>query len=565
MKFQFPTPAAAVMAVLAGAMLVLWAAVAPPATAQVGVAAPVQSVPQLSAANCTSAPSGGQDFSGQLLEFPNFSRMDLTNANFEGATLKGAVFIGANLTGASFRNARFVDTASPVRTTDFSFARLDSACFYHASFAAPTYFTYATLTCTDFSSTDLAGGQAIFGDEPLRYSMAPDGSCRTAFRQSSMNCEFVDDWRNFDLSGARVDQCRQQLADRDFSNAVMNGLNFSSMVLDGSNFAGANLMRAVFTGASLQCVAVGSAQQCVDMSKAQLQGAELSRANLTGATLAGAFLSSNPDAGEPNAASFTSAHLKNVNLSNAHLSGVDFSNANFFGTLGSNPSGCGTSGGAGFTVNCATASGATMTGTKFNGAYLYGVDFSGATISGAAFDGAVLVGANFSAAQISTDSNTATRTSFSRAYLQGTNLDLAKSLEANLSDAFLDFNGSGNVMNVLLNGRNHNVFPCPASGCNPATVANVCVRAGYNLTTVPAGNTLITCPDGQPAGSGCGDARASIDPLGPNRRWQSSIDIRNPPELPPAWYRNDATYTVRTPSTDAAFCGGPGNPPVFAW
>ena len=570
---------AATLACSAGAQPALSALWAPslstssglPAAAHAASAASLRatspSPPQAQGFACPTSPStaSGRDFRGQKLDFVNFSRLDLTNANFQGATLKGAVFIGANLTGANFSNAKFVDTGSPARTTDFSFATLQNACFIGASFAASTYFTYATLTCADFSLTDISTGNAIFGDEPLRYAPPSDTGCRTSFRRAAMNCEFMGDWKNFDLSDAVVVACRQELADHDFSGAMMAGLNFASMVLDGSNFAGANLMRAVFTGASLQCVGTGAAKQCVDLSKAQLQGANLSKANLTGANMAGAFLSSDIKANQPYAASLTGAHLKNVNLANAQLSGVDFSYANFFSSGPANPSGCSSSA-AGFTASCASAFGATMLGTNFTRAFLYGVDFGNAGIAGVLFDGAVLVGASFAGATIGTDTNSATRTSFLQAYLQGTNLDLAASIEADLTDAFLDFNGRGNTMNILLDGRHHNAFPCPGVGCNPPTVADVCVRAHYPTTTVPVLNTLITCPDGGAAGAGgCGPARASGDPAGPSRRWASSLDIGKTSDLPPAWYVNDATYTARTSPADPVFCGGPANPSVFSW
>ncbi len=81
-------------------------------------------------------------------------------------------FIRANLTGADFSGATFVDTGNPGRSSDFSFARLDSACFIGAKFQAPTYFTYATLTSVDFSQTDLSNGNAIFGDQPLKFDAA---------------------------------------------------------------------------------------------------------------------------------------------------------------------------------------------------------------------------------------------------------------------------------------------------------------------------------------------------------------------------------------------------------
>lgn len=506
---------------------------------------------------CPTSPSAavGKNFSGQTLTFANFSRMDLTNAKFTGATLQGVNFIGANLTGADFSGAHFVAgpiaNANAARPGDFTLARLDGACFIRATFAAPTYFTHTSLTCTDFSATDLSTGNAIFGEAPLRY-VPPAGptNCRTAFRQATMNCEFIDAWRDFDLTGAGIGACLGQLTGRNFVKAAMAGVDFGGAVLDGSTFTQADLARAQFANASLQCTGT----RCVDLTSTKLQGANFMRANLTGANLAGAFLANNAAAGDPSPATMAYAHLKNVNLSYAQLTAVDFSNANFYGDQSANAVG-GCAIGAGFTSGCASAQGATMVGTIFTGAYLYGVDFAGATISGANFTAAIAVGANFSGAKLTLDANGKT-TSFRGAYLQGTNLDAAQSLQADLSQAFFDFNPDGNLIRVLLDGRLHNTFACAKGGCTPRTRADVCVNVPYPATTVPANNAPITCPDAAAAApSGCGAPSAT------NRRWASPWDIGAPPLQPPAWYENAATYTPATPSAHTC----PGLSPVYLW
>ena len=541
---------------LGSACLAAIVGVSLPADAQKRVA-PLAVVVVAAPLACPTSPSAavGKNFSGQTLTFANFSRMDLTNAKFTGATLQGVNFIGANLTGADFSGAHFVAgpnaNANAARPGDFTLARLDGACFIRASFAAPTYFTHASLSCTDFSATDLGTGHAIFGEAPLRY-VPPAGptSCRTAFRQATMSCEFIDAWRDFDLTGAGIGACLGQLTDRNFVNAAMAGVDFGGAVLDGSTFKQADLAQAQFANASLQCTKT----RCVDFDSTKLQGANFTRANLTGANLAGAFLANNAAAGDSSPATMAYAHLKNVNLSKAQLTAVDFSNANFYGDQSANAVG-GCAIGAGFTSGCASAQGATMVGTIFTGAYLYGVDFAGATISGANFTAAIAVGANFSGAKLTQDANGKT-TSFRGAYLQGTNLDAAQTLQADLSQAFFDFNPDGNQIQVLLDGRLHNTFACAKGGCTPPTRADVCVHVAYPATTVPAGNAPITCPDGAAAApSGCGAPSAA------NRRWASPWDIGAPPQQPPAWYENAATYTPATPNADTCR----GLRPVFLW
>lgn len=453
---------------------------------------------------------------GQTLTTPNFSHQDLANADFEGATIVGGVFIRANLTGAKFTNARFQGVEShPTQTPDFTFANLTNATFVGATFDAPTYFTYATLTCADFSQTNLGNGNAVFGDEPLIYSYDRNkpADCRVKFQSATMNCEFIDDWRNFDLTGANVRACLTQFAGRDFSYAVMAKVNFSDAYLAGVNF-----------------------------SHAKLQKATLSRANLTGARLDNAFLST--DSSGTDAATLESAHLKNVNLSNAQLSGVTLINANFYGTNAANSGTCPISV-TGFAQNCATAHGASITGTSFAGAFLYGVDFTNATINGADFTGAVLTGANFASAGIAPSDGTSAK--FIGAHLQGANLSTTIT-SGDMTNAFLDFVAGGNNLVTMLSGGLHNVFACGPSGCAPKSGTDVCVLVTYNQpTAVPASNAAITCPDGAPGGN-CGAAGTPA--------WKSALDIGlSGNNTPPGWYPfAAATYTLVAQPT--AVCNG---------
>ena len=504
----------------------------------------------------------GPSFKGQSLVNTNFNRRSLVNADFSGATLDGVVFIGADLRGANFSHATFL-SSKPGLPNDFTLANLTDACFFNAKFpagAAPTYFSHATVTSADFSSTDLSSGNVVLGPSPLAFDPAAP---RPRFRNATVNCEFVGQWAALDFSGADISRCTKQLAGRDYSNAMMAGVTFGAAVLDGTLFVRADLSGAVLDDASLQCGPPigGGANRCVDLSNAKLQGASFNRANLSGASLYSAFLSNNDNSSISDAASLRQAHLKNVNLSAAQLSGVDFTLANFYGDNPTNPGACATTGAnyGGFTKGCASAHNANMAAATFVNAYLYGVDFTAAAISGANFDQAVLSGANFAGADVGTFAASGSRTKFTRAHLEGTNLDQAAKLDADLTDAFVDFRIGGNLFYVLLDGTNHNRFACSkASPCNPPTVQDVCVFVRYPKTTVPEASASLTCPDGTPAApGGCGDARAD------NLRWKSSLVAGTPPDPgpPPAWYSNAPTYGSAT--DPKVRCRG-GNP-VTLW
>ncbi len=263
-----------------------------------------------------------RNFQGQTIKHGNFSHRDLSNANFSSATLIAPFFAFANLKNANFQGAIITnDSSNPALVADFSFANLEGACFLGVQFNGPTYFTSATLTCADFSKTDLSAGNAIFGESPLTFERAKT-NCRLAFRASVMNCEFLADWRFLDLSGADVKACSTQLAGRDFSGSKFDSVNLEGANLDRAKFVKADLSRAILDKASLR----GS-----DLSYATLLGAHLNLANLTGANLYHTFLSNDTPSGITNAASVRQAHLKNANLSFAQLSGVDFTYANFYG------------------------------------------------------------------------------------------------------------------------------------------------------------------------------------------------------------------------------------------
>ena len=509
---------------------------------------------------CGSAQAAPFDFHGQTLTAPNFSLQDLTDANFQGATIIGGVFTRAKLTGAHFDGATFTSVdGHPTQNNDFTLADLTNATFTGAKFNGITYFTFATLTCADFSGTILNNGNAVFGDSIVSAPLTPLQTCRTKFVGATMNCEFIDAWQSFDLSGADVGACITKLAGRSFAGAVMPGVHLDNAILDGTNFRGANLTRATMNGVSLQCAGT----TCADLTGALLSGVELNNANLTGASLYGALLSNDTKHNDVKSASLRNAHLKNVNLAGATLSGAQLQGANFYGD---NTGTCPTTGGkdpTGFTIGCAKASGTTIDGASFADGFLYGADFSGATITGTNFSRTVLAAATFVGAKISSSPGFGGVTDFTAAYLQGTDLGKATPLvDVVLTDAFFDFPGSnGNNMDVYLTGPVHNSFACGTpSTCSPATGADVCVYISYPVTIPPTQNATITCPDGKDGP--CGDPADANGKI----RWKSSLNVEKPlnPGPPAGWYQSAATFNPAAPA--ATMCNGKGdNTSISGW
>lgn len=540
----------------------------------------VPATPPLQQESCpASLDPNGNDYHGLTISLCNFSSMDLRNANFKGATLLGVLFIKSNLAGADFSGATFWDGTDPSLPNDFTFANLTGVKFIGAKFTGTTYFTHATVTCADFSQTILNNGNAVFGDLPL--VMAPPQSCRTKFQQSTMNCEFVAQWAQLDLTGAVISACTAQLQTargkpgHDFSGGVYSGVVFDNLDLTGSKWGGAVLEHASFQGATLDN-ATGlngttgnpsrlsaakfndASVQNVDMSNAQLYGADFTNANLTNSSLAGAFLSANTVAVPPieSAATFDGAHLKNVTLANAKLQSVSFNFASFYGSFGgatpqipckSNTNQCTTP--TGFTCSCATASGADLTGANFDNAFLFGVDFTGSStiVNGTSFVSAILTGSRFDSASFQVNGGAAP--DFTQAVLPGVIFSNdANLVNAGFLNAFVDFGAAtnsylGNDLYFLL-GADYTRFRGWSGASTP------CVVTPYAaFSAVPAGVSL-RCPSGDSKVCGAGASAPSSNP-----NWQSTISIVG--NSPKGWYRFDATYD-KAPVDVGSICNNNG-------
>jgi uncharacterized protein YjbI with pentapeptide repeats len=551
-------------------------------------AAPTGAAPRAAAATagaddvpCPPKPSNvrGRRFTGDL-SHRNFSRQDLTNADFSGATLKGTTFLHARLEGADFSGATIVADDSPAALpTDFTFADLTNACFQRVRFQGRTYFTYATLTCADFSGSperpaDLSA-HAIFGDRPLRFD---SNACRPAFRYAVMNCEFVAQWPALDLSHATgLQACASQLRGRDFSRAVLDFADLRSMDLSNTTWTGASLRHAKFDDSTLdnakgldgasgtllagasfnkvsaKMVKVGGVYVGVDFSGARLNGADFSYAELQGANFSGAVLVNDPE--NPlgpieAAAKFDGAHLQYVSFRGATLNSVSFKYASLYGAmLGAPPASCQTTvtrcpaaSRTGATCSCAAMSNANLTRTDFSNAFLYGVDFSSAKVNGTTFTGAVLVGANFLGAAFSTDTSQGGKSpTMDGAWLQGVNLQGADLTDVSLANARVDFgvvdgNGtrpSGRLALLLATG--HTQFRDWTGSKTPCVYVE-----NPDASSLPTDIGSMTCPDGRSYTGGCGALLPRNGTAATNPRWfggtvSSALPIRG-------WYRRQSTY-----------------------
>lgn len=556
----------------------LWLAAA--SSALLLCAAPRSAAASVPDQPCPARPSSapGASYAGKQLAYPNFSRQNLTNADFSGAVLTGASFLYANLTGANFSGATIKTDRLP---TDFAFANLTSACFKNVKFQGPTYFTYAALTCTDFSSTDLSAN-VVFGDSPLRFNPGP---CRTAFRNATLNCEFFAQWNALDLSGAVISACNSLIKPgHDFSGARLAGVTFDGLDLSGSKWAGAVVTGASFQGSKLDnatglagtqgnpsLLALtffnGASLKNVDLSYAQLYGANLTYANLENANLQGAFLTSNTKANPPinSPAVLTGAHLKNVNLANAQLGGAVMNYVSFYGggatfrtppaTCSTDVSNCASAPVTGGTCSCATAAGADLTATNFSNAFLYGVDFSGKStnVNGTNFSGAILVSANFSGATWSVDpQKQGAPPLLSNAYLQGVDLHDANLTGAVLTGAYVDFGAATNPSNGNVIALKLAADYAKFRGWPPSP-GGVCVQVNYGGAP-PAGHfsllptaTRMTCPDGRQYPGGCGPLAAST------AAWQSGTPLAS--AASPGYYVNDASFDSADPRNPACNIG----------
>jgi len=393
---------------LTPALVVLFAVcVATTAAAQTPYSCPTQ--------DCNLA---NKDFTtgGYHLVGANLSNAILTGANFTGLDLTDATLSGANLTSAKFNRAT-------LKNTDLSATTLTKADFTGATLTKAN-FQFAKFDCTTFAESNIS--EAIFGPT-LNLSTT---SCRTSFAFTTMNCEFIGQWKELDLTSANISNCTR-LSGADFTNAVMPGVVFSSdpknpANLSGTTWRGANLAGANFTSANLTNADFSGPS---DGTGAVLTNANLSYACAEKAKFDYASLAYDPRKKPPQPgarlafaclvrASFTYADLRLTDFSQANVTGGNFAHAK-------------------------------LSGASFAGADAGGIDLTGATTLGVDMSNAYLANVNlkdmdFGPEQYETGGGavTVTASSFVGALLCGaivdhTNFNCANMTGANMTGASL--------------------------------------------------------------------------------------------------------------------------------
>jgi uncharacterized protein YjbI with pentapeptide repeats len=171
-------------------------------------------------------------------------------------------------------------------------------------------------------------------------------------------------------------EARYQAGERDFTSAILTGVDLSGVVLNGAIFN-----RAILRGANLK----GAQLRTANLDGADLYGAILDHANLEEASLERAFL---------DGVSASSANFRRADLREAHLSGAIMENADFRGAdlrranlLKAN-------------LCQARLEQSQLVGTSFeetnlSAAHLEGADIRGATFRGTKLDGVWVAGVKF--------------------------------------------------------------------------------------------------------------------------------------------------------------------------
>lgn len=472
---------------------------------------------------CAATTGTGKNFAGQDLTNHNF-RADpagsLVGANFSGANLSGAIFAGQDLTNARFDKANLGPAKGPV---DFTSSTLAGTCFVDANLDQ-TDFSFAVVTCADFSGTSLM--KATFG--PLQNFQTGSG-CRTKFVGATLDVHLITDdfsgksnWSRSDFTAANFQNLSPatfNLRGKDITGAILAQTSFIGIDMTGANLTDVDFTKATLTKARLDNAAINGAKfynaqaESATFVCAQAYGNAGGKTKPDGTPCQPAPTSTDPIT----AVDFTLAGLKNTDFTAATLDHVVLSGANLNGATVSNASlvqaNLQSSGG---TTGPAAVQYAIFNRVNFTNAQLAAVDFSGGSLTGAIFDSTALNGTTFTNATMpgaSFVSATLQSVNFSTAVLQSASFDNATiqapgtgaGFGANFSCAQL---GGGSFKNAKIAATNFGNAVMPAAAdCCPAKTSGGQAWCGivdatqetYGPVTFPLLAVPVTCPDGSTA------------------------------------------------------------------
>jgi uncharacterized protein YjbI with pentapeptide repeats len=472
---------------------------------------------------CAAGTGTGTSFAGKDLSNHNFSADpagSLVGADFSNAQLSGAVFAGQDLTNAKFQGAKLGPAKGPV---DFTRATLTNTCFIGATLDE-TDFSYAVITCADFTETSLI--KATFG--PVQNILMGTG-CRTRFNGATLDVRLIgndfagkSNWSKTDFTGANFQNLSPatfSLAGKDITGAMLGGTNFTGIDMTGANLTNVDLTQATLLKAKLDRTAINGAHFYYTQAGsasfvcAQAFGNSGGQTRPDGTSCPTAPTSINPTTradftfAAMKGADFTGATLDHAvlvsaNLTGAHLDGASLVQASLQSQSGQ--------------TGPAIVQFGTFSNAHFNNAQLAGVDFSGATLTGAVFDNTTLSGTSFASATMPGASfqgdSTLQSVNFSAAILQSAKFNDAKIQAPSTGQGFgANFScsqlGGADFTNANIAATNFSNAVMPAAdacckvsgpGATPWCGNVDATQQTYGPVTFPVipSGVIVTCPDG---------------------------------------------------------------------
>ena len=259
----------------------------------------------------------GRDYSKLDLSYLHFVNCDLTNSKLDGCDLQATRFTDCNLEGCSFESSKFTK-----------------------------YLVKCNMLRVNLSSVDLTKTQ-------INESNFSDATVtNTVFPQNLTGCNFT----GVAFMG--------NLANRNFTNSILNHANFLDATIDSSNFKGAKVSGCRFPKLLSKVILAG-----VDLSSLDLSECRFDACDFTGCKLQNTIL-------PPSLAgcNFSKTNFMGKNLKKTHLDGANFTSCNFHGAKLPEE----------------------MTNVNFTKVKMRQQDFSGKSLAQCTFTGAKVNGSKFS-------------------------------------------------------------------------------------------------------------------------------------------------------------------------